>query len=137
VAFETRRSRGRWPDQVELFDRPVVRTCFCMFYGKIGAGTGIGLEIRQAMRLLVDRGTVPGLMGYEDGIPVAWVSVGPREDFGKLRRSPVMKPLDDRPVWSIVCFFVDRKARRPRPFGADASGCRRIHTVARRPTRGG
>jgi GNAT superfamily N-acetyltransferase len=22
-----------------------------------------------------------------------------------------MKPVDDRPVWSIVCFFVDRSAR--------------------------
>jgi GNAT superfamily N-acetyltransferase len=22
-----------------------------------------------------------------------------------------MKPVDDRPVWSIVCFFVDRNAR--------------------------
>jgi GNAT superfamily N-acetyltransferase len=36
---------------------------------------------------------------------------GPREDYSKLRRSPVMKPVDDRPVWSIVCFFVDRSAR--------------------------
>jgi GNAT superfamily N-acetyltransferase len=54
---------------------------------------------------------VPGLIGYEDGVPVAWVSLGPREDYAKLRRSPVMKPVDDRPVWSIVCFFVDRKAR--------------------------
>jgi GNAT superfamily N-acetyltransferase len=29
----------------------------------------------------------------------------------KLRRSPVMKPVDDRTVWSIVCFFVDRGVR--------------------------
>ena len=54
---------------------------------------------------------VPGLIGYEDGVPVAWVSLGPREDYAKLRRSSVMKPVDDRPVWSIVCFFVDREAR--------------------------
>jgi GNAT superfamily N-acetyltransferase len=42
---------------------------------------------------------------------VAWISLGPREDYAKLRRSPVMKPVDDKPVWSIVCFFVDRRAR--------------------------
>jgi GNAT superfamily N-acetyltransferase len=54
---------------------------------------------------------VPGLIGYENGVPVAWVSLGPREDYAKLRRSSVMKPVDDRPVWSIVCFFVDREAR--------------------------
>jgi GNAT superfamily N-acetyltransferase len=63
------------------------------------------------MKALVDRGSVPGLIGYEDGVPVAWVSLGPREDYAKLRRSPVMKPVDDQAVWSIVCFFVDRNAR--------------------------
>ena len=63
------------------------------------------------MKTLMDCGVVPGLIGYEDGVPVAWVSLGPREDYTKLRRSPVMKPVDDRPVWSIVCFFVDRAAR--------------------------
>ena len=57
------------------------------------------------------RGVVPGLLGYEGGRPVGWVSLGPREDYAKLARSPVMKPVDEKPVWSIVCFFVDAKAR--------------------------
>jgi GNAT superfamily N-acetyltransferase len=104
-------TKDRWPDLVELFDRPIVRTCFCMFYRKTGAATGVGVENRRAMKALVDGGTVPGIIGYEDGAPVAWVSLGPREDYPKLRRSPIMKPVDDRPVWSIVCFFVDRGAR--------------------------
>ncbi len=101
----------RWPDLVELFDRPVARTCFCMYYRKTGEATGVGSVNRQAMRVLVEEGNVPGLIGYEDGVPVAWVSLGPREAYPKLRRSPVMKPVDERPVWSIVCFFVDREAR--------------------------
>src|SRR5262249_37622589 len=92
---------ARWPDLLELFDRPVVRTCFCMYYRKTGSsGTGPGGPNRRAMKALVDGGTVPGLIGYEDGVPVAWVSLGPREDYAKLRRSPIMKPVDDRPVWS-------------------------------------
>jgi GNAT superfamily N-acetyltransferase len=37
--------------------------------------------------------------------------LGPRDEYGKLARSPVMKPVDDKPVWSIVCFFVDSHAR--------------------------
>jgi ribosomal protein S18 acetylase RimI-like enzyme len=112
VTFETRPvTKERWPDLVELFDRPVVRTCFCMFYRKTGTGTGVGAENRRAMKALVDRGSVPGLIGYENGAPVAWVSLGPRGDYPKLRRSPVMKPVDERPVWSIVCFFVDRSVR--------------------------
>lgn len=82
-----------------------------MFYRKTGTDTGVGAENRRAMKALVDRGNVPGLIGYEDGVPVAWVSLGPRDDYPKLRRSPVMKPVDDRPVWSIICFFVDRSVR--------------------------
>jgi GNAT superfamily N-acetyltransferase len=106
----------RWPDLVELFERPggsIVRGCWCMYYRRSGGegGVGSGATNRKAMRALVDGGTVPGLIGYEDGSPVGWISLGPREDFSKLRRSPVMKPVDDRPVWSIVCFFVDRRAR--------------------------
>ena len=101
----------RWPDLVELFDRPVARTCFCMYYRKTGEATGVGAVNRLAMQALVEEGTVPGLIGYDDGVPVAWVSLGPREEYPKLRRSPVMKPVDERPVWSIICFFVDREAR--------------------------
>src|SRR5919198_578844 len=112
MAFEARPvTKERWPDLVELFDRPIVRTCFCMFFRKTGTGTGVGQRNRRAMKAPGDRGGLPGLIGYEDGVPVAWVSLGPREDYPKLRRSPAMKPVDDRPVWSIVCFFVDRSAR--------------------------
>jgi GNAT superfamily N-acetyltransferase len=82
-----------------------------MYYRKTGSGTGPGAENRRAMRALVDGGAIPGLIGYEDGVPVAWISLGPREDYGKLRRSPIMKPVDDRPVWSVVCFFVVPGAR--------------------------
>jgi GNAT superfamily N-acetyltransferase len=112
MAFEAHPvTKERWPDLVELFDRSIVRTCFCMFYRKTGAGTGVGLDNQKAMKALVNRGVVPGLIGYENGVPVAWVSLGPREDYSKLQRSPVMKPVDERPVWSIVCFFVVRGAR--------------------------
>lgn len=112
MAFEAHPvTAERWPDLVELFDRPVARTCFCMYYRKTGEATGVGAVNRRAMQALVDQGTVPGLIGYEDGVPVAWVSLGPREEYPKLRRSPVMKPVDERRVWSIVCFFVDREAR--------------------------
>jgi GNAT superfamily N-acetyltransferase len=100
----------RWDDLLRLFDRPVVRTCFCMYYRKAG-DTGAGHANRAAMKRLVDGGTVPGLIGYEDGVPVAWVSLGPREGYGRLGRSPIMKPVDDKPVWSIVCFFVVPEAR--------------------------
>jgi hypothetical protein len=117
-------TKERWPDLVELFDRAIVRTCFCMFYRKTGAGTGVGLQNRRAMKALVDRDTVPGLIGFVNGVPVAWVSLGPREGYTKLRRSPVMKPVDDRPVWSIVCFLRRPEGPWPGPVRADAPGSR-------------
>jgi GNAT superfamily N-acetyltransferase len=66
---------------------------------------------KRELKALVDRGVVPGLLAYEDGRPVGWVSLGPREDYARLEKSIVMKPVDDEPVWSIICFFVDAKAR--------------------------
>jgi GNAT superfamily N-acetyltransferase len=103
-------TKERWADLIELFDRPIVRTCFCMYYRKAG-DTGAGKANQRSMKALVDGGSVPGLIGYQDGVPVAWVSLGPREDYDRLRRSPIMKPVDDHPVWSIVCFFVVPEAR--------------------------
>jgi GNAT superfamily N-acetyltransferase len=105
-----------WDDLVELFSRPgasIPRACWCMFYRQSGAGADAARRDanRAALRAIVDSGRAPGLIGYEDGSPVGWVSLSPREEYEKLRRSPVMKPVDDRPVWSIVCFFVDKRAR--------------------------
>ena len=108
-------TKDRWQDLVELFGRPgasIVRGCWCMYYRKSGqSGIGPGQQNRRALKSLVDEGHVPGLIGYEDGSPVGWISLSPREDYVKLRRSPIMKPVDDKPVWSIVCFFVDKGAR--------------------------
>ena len=84
-----------------------------MYYRKSGAEASAAAADRNrtALRSLVDANRPPGLIGYEDGRPVGWISLGPREDYVRLARSPVMKPVDDEPAWSIVCFFVDSKAR--------------------------
>ena len=66
---------------------------------------------RQSLKSLVDRGTVPGLIGYRDGKPIAWVSLAPRDQYAKLAKSTVMKPVDDKPTWSIVCFYTAQDAR--------------------------
>ena len=51
------------------------------------------------------------MVAYRDGEPIGWVSVGPRDDYERLKHSKILAPLDDKPVWSIVCFVVSRKAR--------------------------
>jgi GNAT superfamily N-acetyltransferase len=106
-----------WPDMEELFDArgtSITRYCWCMYYRYTGKETvpeAVGATTREQLRSLVTAGVVPGLIGYVDSVPSAWVSLGPREDYLKLRRSSVMKPVDDTPVWSVVCFYVPRAAR--------------------------
>ena len=58
------------------------------------------------MKALVDYGHVPGILAYTGGKPVAWCSVAPREYYSSLNRSLMLKPIDDQPVWSLVCFFI-------------------------------
>jgi GNAT superfamily N-acetyltransferase len=104
-----------WPDLEELFGLPggsIVRNCWCMYFRKTGrASWPGGGESKRALCELVSSGGVPGLVGYLGGRPVGWISLGPREDYLKLRRSPVMKPVDDIKVWSVVCSYVARPYR--------------------------
>lgn len=68
---------------------------------------------RRDLKALVDAGEFIGLIAYQGQgrTPVGWLSLGPREGYAKLRRSSVMKPVDDRPVWSIICFVVPSEYR--------------------------
>jgi ribosomal protein S18 acetylase RimI-like enzyme len=111
----------RWPDLEALFNArgcSVARGCWCMFYRRSGSrghlpkGTTQAQANRAELKALVDSGEPPGLIGYHGKVPVGWVSIGRRDDYAKLRRSPVMKPVDDLPVWSIICFVVPSPYRR-------------------------
>lgn len=66
---------------------------------------------RRAMKAIVDSGKLPGLLAYLETQPAGWCSVAPREEFSSLDRSPLLKRLDDQPVWSIVCFYVAKGFR--------------------------
>lgn len=110
----------RWPDLEALFNAKgcsVARGCWCMFYRRSGAqgplrsGTTAAQANRADLKKLVNNGNPPGLIGYQGKVPVGWVSLGPREDYAKLKRSPVMKPVDEKPVWSIICFVVPSEHR--------------------------
>jgi GNAT superfamily N-acetyltransferase len=66
---------------------------------------------RAALKALVDAGHPPGLIGYRGKVPIGWVSIAPREEYARLRRSPVMKAIDEQPVWSVICFVVPAEYR--------------------------
>jgi GNAT superfamily N-acetyltransferase len=106
-----------WADLEELFALPggsIVRGCWCIYYrkvGQVGVGQASSSGNKRELHALVGSGVVPGLIGYADGAAVGWISLGPREDYRKLERSRVMKPVDNTPVWSIVCTFVAKAHR--------------------------
>ncbi len=87
--------------------------CFCMYFRQTGAEfeRNGGEKNKGLMKEIVDSGAVPGLLGYVGTEPVGWVAIGPRDWYGKLARSPVAKPVDDRPAWSITCFVVPKQHR--------------------------
>ena len=102
-----------WGDLEELFGRPggsIVRGCWCMYYRRSGKSPA-GTVNKRELCALVEAGERPGLVGYSGETPVGWISLGPREGYAKLRRSPIMKPVDEEDVWSIVCTFVDKAYR--------------------------
>ena len=64
------------------------------------------------MKKIVDSGEIPGILGYFGDEPVGWCAVAQRYTFPKLERSRILKRVDDKPVWSVVCFFVAKAFRR-------------------------
>jgi GNAT superfamily N-acetyltransferase len=73
---------------------------------------GCGKDNQAAFRRIVRRGEEPGLLAYDGATPIGWCAIAPREEYGGLARSRILKPIDERPVWSITCFYVARSHRR-------------------------
>ncbi len=67
--------------------------------------------LEEAVRTTARMARAPGLIAYRGGSAVGWVSLGPREDYDRLEHSRLLGRLDERPVWSIVCFVVAKSAR--------------------------
>ena len=104
-----------WADMKRLFSEPgVQKGCWCMYWrikrSEFNRGYGQGNE--KSMKNIIRSGKVPGILAYQEGKPIGWCSIAPRKDFSVLDRSPTLKKIDDKPVWSIVCFFISKKYRR-------------------------
>ncbi|HYC06840.1 MAG TPA: GNAT family N-acetyltransferase, partial [Candidatus Binatia bacterium] len=105
----------RWSDIVAIMGGSGGdRGCWCQYYrwsssdfATLGAGGG-----RAALQRQVETGPPPGLIAYLGGVPVGWVGVGVRDDMERLVRSRTIPRIDDRPVWSILCFLVRPGYRR-------------------------
>ena len=113
----------RWPDFESLFGRSgAYAHCWCTWWRQPGADFDAGCRNggagnRDVLMRLTDEGRTPGLIGYRDGVPIGWVSVAPRAEFGRVLRSPNLKPEAGEPkpeangTWAVVCFWIPRKHR--------------------------
>lgn len=104
----------RWKDLENLFgERGACGGCWCMWWrlSRSQFDQQKGSKNKAALKKIVNSGPVPGILAYAQGKPIAWCSVGPREVFSALERSRILKRVDEKPVWSVVCFFVDKSGR--------------------------
>ena len=53
-----------------------------------------------------------GLIAFVEEEPIAWIALSPREELIKIENARSLKRIDDKPVWSIPCFFIKKEFRR-------------------------
>lgn len=105
----------RWQDLETLFgSKGACGGCWCMTWRlkRSDFDKGKGEGNKRALRDIVERNDVPGIIACAGGVPIGWCSVAPREEFSALTRSRVLAPVDDAPVWSITCLFISKAYRR-------------------------
>jgi GNAT superfamily N-acetyltransferase len=105
----------RWSDVQALFSEGGdPKWCWCQYFRVRGLdwSNSTAADNRDRLRALTDAGSQPGLIAYRDGRAIGWVSLAPRPAFDRLTYAKLLAPVDDLPVWSIVCFVVSRTARR-------------------------
>ena len=108
-------TRKLWRDFEILFgEHGACGGCWCMYWKLRGKAfeEAAGDVARQMQKSIVDANIIPGLLAYSEGYPVGWVAVEPRSAYAKLAHSRALKPVDEQEVWSITCFFVEKKHRR-------------------------
>ncbi len=105
----------RWKDFENLFgEKGACAGCWCMYWrlkqSVLDAQKGNGNK--RAMKKIIGSGKIPGILAYSEGEPIGWCSVAPREDFSRLDNSRILKPVDEKSVWSVVCFFIHKDHRK-------------------------
>ncbi|MDX1556541.1 MAG: GNAT family N-acetyltransferase [Xanthomonadales bacterium] len=105
----------RWGDFETLFgENGACGGCWCMLWRlpRKQFEAHKGKLNRDAMKALVESGTVPGLLAFSGAEAIGWCALAPRADYPALERSRILKPVDELPCWSVSCLFVHRKHRK-------------------------
>lgn len=89
------------------------RYCSCMRWRMSSAEWSRSTKEERVAALedLVRSGTPVGVLVYLDGEVVGWCSIAPRETYRAIERSRTIHRVEGENVWSVVCFFLDRRVR--------------------------
>lgn len=110
----------RWGDfEVVMGPQGACYGCWCTYFRVRSAERDRmpATDKKAFMRKRVEAGPPPGLIGYLDEQPVAWVQVTPRADVPNWNSSrTVSRPLEpgdeaDPENWAITCFFIVSRHR--------------------------
>ncbi|MBK9081898.1 MAG: GNAT family N-acetyltransferase [Rhizobiales bacterium] len=107
-----------WDDLADLFGpRGASSGCWCMWTRLTRPEwRAAGAEgRREAFARIVAQGPAPGLLGYREGKPVAWVAVAPRAAtprFDAMDKSAPVGDVDPARIFAITCFYIRAGARR-------------------------
>lgn len=104
-----------WPDLVSLFGKNGASGgCWCMFFRQPRKAFYLnkGDANRELFHQVVVGGQPVGLLAYDGDQPVGWIATSPRENYTTFATSRNYKPVDEKPVWVITCFYIARKYRR-------------------------
>lgn len=106
-------TKDNWNDFEKLFGpRGACEGCWCMSWRLHAAEYKKmkGEKNKMAMKKLVKKSS-PGLLAYLVKEPVGWCAVAPRQEYPRFENSRVLQPVDEQPVWSVSCFFINKKFR--------------------------
>ena len=104
-----------WQSLLELFgERGACGGCWCMTWRLLSKEyeKSKGALNRELFYQLVKNKEPLGVIAFEDGKPIGWCSISPREKLIRLENSKLFKRIDDTPVWSITCMFIKKEYRK-------------------------
>lgn len=103
-----------WPAIEDLFsDGAVCQKCWCMYW-RTGRAyrTTSGQDNKAAFKKIVKAGPPPGLLAFDGDLCVGWCQLTPRGALPQMAREWRLKTIDDKPVWSLSCFYIRKSYRR-------------------------
>jgi GNAT superfamily N-acetyltransferase len=104
----------RWDDLETLFGKHgASEDCWCMFWRlrRKDFYQLNGEDRKAALNEMILEKKTPGLLAYVNGQVAGWCSVAPREQYQALKYSRKIKPVDNKPVWTIICFYINKAYR--------------------------